>query len=280
VSPIRQTSNPELLTILPHLACLYTREDICLLLVGSLALMKKLEMYYQCWLEVTKQQRYRDKWLTDETYFRAIKAQFPSLETLGFDRSMMNKAISSCNGTNLDDFTESNQTGRFWCQARGHDPFGNPYRKVWGYYVTTPGGIVKCPSDGEKSFLSLLQDKMIGDHYSVARGVPEIVDLSSKIAEQSSAKRKADAKLLAVEEAKKPKHGSAAASIVVETYWESPEAKKLFLGNVNDERNVVEVMEERIEQLQQVNKTVDGWKDIVDKAVPIRVLFLFSKLHF
>ena len=27
--------------------------------------MKKLEMYYVCWLEVTKQQRYRDKWLTD-----------------------------------------------------------------------------------------------------------------------------------------------------------------------------------------------------------------------
>ena len=31
--------------------------------------MKTLQMYYQCWLEVTKQQRYRDKWLTDETYF-------------------------------------------------------------------------------------------------------------------------------------------------------------------------------------------------------------------
>jgi hypothetical protein len=58
------------------------------------------------------------------------------------------------------------------------------------------------PPDGKKSFLSLLQDKMIGDHYSVARSVPEIVSLSSEIAEQSSAKRKADAKLLAVDEVK------------------------------------------------------------------------------
>jgi hypothetical protein len=33
-------------------------------------------MFFQCWLEVTKQQRYRDKWLSDETYFRAIKAYF------------------------------------------------------------------------------------------------------------------------------------------------------------------------------------------------------------
>jgi hypothetical protein len=40
--------------------------------------MKMLQMYYQCWLEVTKQQWYWDKWLTDETYFQAIKAQFPS----------------------------------------------------------------------------------------------------------------------------------------------------------------------------------------------------------
>ena len=164
--------------------------------------MKTLQMYYQCWLEVTKQQRYQDKWLTDETYFRAIKAQFPTLESLGFDRGKMNKAISSHDGTILDDFTESNQTGRFRRQAKGHDPFGNPRRNIWGYYVTAPGGVVERPPDGKKSFLSLLQDQSIGDHYSVARGVPEIVDLSSKIAEQSSAKRKADAKLLAVDEVK------------------------------------------------------------------------------
>ena len=72
--------------------------------------MKTLATYYQCWLEITKQQRYRDKWLSDELYFRAIKAQFPTLEALGFDRGMMNKAISSCEGTTLDDFTESNDS--------------------------------------------------------------------------------------------------------------------------------------------------------------------------
>ena len=164
--------------------------------------MKKLEMYYQCWLEVTKQQRYRDKWLTDETYFRAIKAQFPTLESLGFDRGKMNKAISTHDGTILDDFTESNQTGRFRRQAYGYDPFGNPKRQVWGYYVTAPGGIVECPPDGKKSFLSLLQDEKIGDHYSVARGVPRVIDLTSEIAKQSSARRKAEAKLAAVDEVK------------------------------------------------------------------------------
>ena len=159
-------------------------------------------MYYQCWLEVTKQQWYRDKWLTNETYFRAIKAQFLTLESLGFDRGKMNKAISTHDGTILDDFTESNHTGQFRRQAFGYDPFGNPRRNVWGYYVTAPGGLVQCPPDGKNSFLSLLQDKMLGDHYSVARSVPEIVDLSSEIAEQSSAKRKAEAKLAAVDKVK------------------------------------------------------------------------------
>jgi hypothetical protein len=116
-----------------------------------------------------------------------------------------------------------------------------------GILCYSPRRIVAHPPGGEKSFLSLLQDKMIGDHYSVAHGVPEVIDLTSGIAEQSSAKRKADAKLTALDEAKKPKHGSPAANILVETYWDSPQAKKLFLGDSNDERNIIEVLEQWIE---------------------------------
>jgi hypothetical protein len=228
--------------------------------------MTKLQLFYNCWLEVTKQNRYRDKWLTDETYFRAIKAQFPDLESIGFDRGMMNKAISTHGGTTLDDFTESNQSGQFRRKTYGCDPFSDSKRQVWGYYVTAPGGLVERPSDGKKNFLSLAQDKAIGDHYSVARGVPEVVDLTNEIAEQSSMKRKAEAKEMSSKEpAKKPKDGSTAGKILVETYWESPEAKKLFLGDSTDERDVVEVLEQRIERLQQVNRTMDGWRDIIDK---------------
>jgi hypothetical protein len=107
---------------------------------------------------------------------------------------------------------------------------------------------------------------MIGDHYSVARGLPEVIDLTTEIAEQSSAKRKAEAKeLAALDQPKKPRHGSSAAKMLVGTYWDSPEAKKLFLGDSEDERDVVEVLEQRIERLQQVNRTADGWRDIVDR---------------
>ena len=81
--------------------------------------MKDSEMYFQCWVEVTKQNRYRDKWLTDETYFRAIKAQFPTLDSLSFNRGIMNRAISVCGGAQLNDFSESKGSGMYCWKAKG-----------------------------------------------------------------------------------------------------------------------------------------------------------------
>ena len=48
-------------------------------------------------------------------------------------------------------------------------------------------------------------------------------------------------------------------------YWDSPEAKKLFLGNPNESRGVADVLKQQIEQLQQANWTIDGWEDVIDK---------------
>ena len=237
-------------------------------------------------MEVTKQTRYRDKWLTDETYFRAVKAQFPSLNLLDFNRGVLNRAIAVCGGGTMDDFSSSNTTGIFRRKAKGTDPFDNQKRTIWGYYVTTPGGLVAQPPDGTRSFLSLLQDETINDRYSVARGLSEVVDLTKEIHVKSRAKRRAEAvdkaaaaAALATEEtatlSKKVKpsadadstaaDGSASSQILLETYWDSPEAKKLFLGNSTDNRSVVDVLRQRVQRLQQVNRTQDGWRDLVDK---------------
>ena len=59
--------------------------------------------------------------------------------------------------------------------------------------MTTPGGLVARPPDGKKNFLSLIQDDMKNDQYSVAQGLPEIIDLTSEIHTRFKAKRKADA---------------------------------------------------------------------------------------
>jgi hypothetical protein len=165
----------------------------------------------------------------------------------------------------LDDFSDSNMTGLFRRQATGICPLTNQRRSIWGYFIATPGGVVERPPDGKKSFLSLLQDTAINDRYSVARGLPEIVDLTTEISLQSSAKRKAEAQIAIRNDEKKPKHGPLSGKLVTETSWDSPEAKKLFLGNPTDDRRVEKVLEERIERLQQANRTVDGWKDTVDK---------------
>jgi hypothetical protein len=107
---------------------------------------------------------------------------------------MMKKEISSCKGATLDDFTTSNDTGQFRRLAKGLDLFGNPKRKIWGYFVTDPGGLVRRPPDEKKSFLSLLQDATINDCYTVAHGSSEIVDLlTTEIHAQLKAKRKAKA---------------------------------------------------------------------------------------
>ena len=102
-------------------------------------------------------------------------------------------------------------------------------KKYLGYYISTPAGLVERPPDcGKKSFLSLFKDSTINNHFSVACGVPEVVHLTNKIAEQSTAKLKARAQVEAEDEAKKHRHGPASAKIVVATYWGSPEAMTLF----------------------------------------------------
>ena len=128
------------------------------------------------------------------------------------------------------------------------------------------------------AFLSSLQDESINDRYtSVARGLSEVVDLTTEIHVQSKARRKAEAVLAAsyCSSNKKAKAsttfaaaatpGSVSAKILVESYWDSPEVKKLFLGSLTDRRSVVHILGQRIERLHQVNKSPDGWQDLIDK---------------
>jgi hypothetical protein len=83
--------------------------------------MKDLQLYFQCWVEVTKQIRYQNKWLTDETYFRAIKAQFTTLVSDSSNRGLLNRAISVWGGDQLDDFLDSSkQEWHVPTDSKGH----------------------------------------------------------------------------------------------------------------------------------------------------------------
>jgi hypothetical protein len=45
--------------------------------------MKTIQLFYEYWLEVTKQKQYQDKWLSDEMYHRAIKAHYVRVGHVG-----------------------------------------------------------------------------------------------------------------------------------------------------------------------------------------------------
>jgi hypothetical protein len=55
--------------------------------------------------------------------------------------------------------------------------------------------------------------------------MPEIVDLTTELVQQSTIKQNAQAQLQAEDKTKKVKHGPASSMIVVQTYCDSPEAK-------------------------------------------------------
>jgi hypothetical protein len=106
----------------------------------------------------------------------------------------------------------------------------------------------------------MLQDATINARFTVARGSSEIVDLTTEthaVAAQScGSQKKAKASQLA--------SGSDSAVILGESYWDSPKAKMLFLGSSTDNRSVFDVLQQRIERLQQLNRSPNGWRDLID----------------
>ena len=111
--------------------------------------MKTLQLFYECWLEVTKQNRYRDKCLTDETYSRAIKAQFLTVESLGFDRCMMNKAVSNHGCSSLDDLPNPIVPVDFGVKHTAATPSAIPKGKY--------GDTMLQPQEGKKSAPQMVQ---------------------------------------------------------------------------------------------------------------------------
>ena len=79
---------------------------------GSRA-MGKYDLYHKAFLELAKDGRFQNKWLSDEYWYHALAAKFPDLITTGFDRQKLNSAMGKKDGSQLDDFEETNTIGRF-----------------------------------------------------------------------------------------------------------------------------------------------------------------------
>ena len=127
--------------------------------------MSKYDLCFRSWKAVANETRLRDRWLSDETWYRELKHAFPDLMSQDFDRGKMNSALGLKDGNNLDDF-DTNTTGRYRRSVTMLDPHGETHadtgkvkrRKVTFYFVTDPGRPVQRPPEGDTSFAALAGD--------------------------------------------------------------------------------------------------------------------------
>jgi hypothetical protein len=109
------------------------------------------------------------------------------LDTVNFNRAIMNRAISKGGGMVLDDFSDSNMTARPISTSHNRhlvslDKSEDKHLGIL-YYKSRRSCVT--PTRWEEEFLSLLQDTAIIDRYSVACGLLKIVDLTADISMQS-----------------------------------------------------------------------------------------------
>ena len=101
------------------------------------------------WEKVTERERFRDRWVCDETFFKVMKADYPDLDHMsgnGFNWSQLNTSLASIFKLTIDDFTPSNQTGKFRRAFKRACPYDeNQRRRVWYYYIGPPPFIVERP---------------------------------------------------------------------------------------------------------------------------------------
>lgn len=211
---------------------------------------KDTRLIYNAWLTTGKDPCLRGKWMSDEVWYRCIKRVFSNLETLGVTRQSMNKALGTMHSReNLFDPTVEN--GLFRCSFKVDDPFQEKdrngkfkKRNTTFYYVQDPSDTPpELPVRGnpvherlvrnfdarvrmaQQAQLQLLQNE---ESYSAASEMIEDAMKNMSIEQEEE------------EEDDVP---AAAAPVLEQDYFDSPEAKKLFIGDKNSPKSVREVLE-------------------------------------
>ena len=218
------------------------------------------------WQNVAECEKFRGRWVCDETWFRVLKVDYPNLESLhdkGFNRSNLNKAIASVFKHTIDDFTGANATGKF---RRGFS-LTCPYdkkskRKVWYYFVTDKGTLVERPPEGSQ-LVTPPEDATIRPSRSrlrenegddVARSIRQRIEEN----ESSGSKTMANSNSTVV-----LPYGDCLAKSY--SYWNSPEARKLFAPSESSKDDLLtDILCRRIEKLRNVSSFPEGWRDVIE----------------
>jgi hypothetical protein len=226
--------------------------------------MSYYKVISDAWQNVAERNKFRGRWVCDETWFRVLKVDYPSLESLhdkGFTRSNLNKAIASVFKHTLDDFTESNTTGKFRRGFSRTCPYDTTLkRKVWYYYVTEEGTLVERPPEGVQ-LNTPLEDATIRPSRSRLRD-NEGDDVTRSIRQRISDSETSRSNTVTNNTVTNNSTRRLAQSF---SYWNSPEARKLFApSEATKNDSLIDLLSRRIEKLQNVSRFPKGWRDVIE----------------
>jgi hypothetical protein len=223
--------------------------------------MSKYQLYFNAFTAVADEAHLRGRWLSDTTWFNEIKAAVPSLADLGFDRNHMNSALGR-KDIGLDDF-DTNTSGRYHRTVKMDDPHGEINAKtgkvnqlnVTMYFVADPRKPVQQPPEGDTLFAAMAADFEIHSRRCRAACCPEtLAELDRDIERKfPKARPQSDSK----PRTPLPVH--------LQSFFDSPEAKKLFIGDSKSSKDVETILQDHKEMLSRVNEYPSGWRDAVDR---------------
>lgn len=127
-------------------------------------------------------------------------------------------------------------------------------------HVTNPGKQCKRPPTKQKKFVEEHADCcktnavrfLIGASAQTRKRTQDDVDQAERVEKEE--RQQQDEKRRRQQQQELKEH----------TYWNSPEAEKLFFSRGTGILSVKDMLDKRIELLQNVHATVDGWKNVVE----------------
>jgi hypothetical protein len=196
----------------------------------------------------------KGKWITPQTFLRAIQARGVLHSELELNVGSLNKLLPKIpKFCTLDRYDGSNQSGLFKLI----------YSKKLFYHIVEPGVQVKYPVLDSKTFKIFVK--------TVDREVQSISFRSNReneipLAAAAAAAAPANSRERRTREEQSsspvPPVQSKRQKVLAESYWDSDEARKLFEPREGDS-SCRETLERRVHQLRAVQQGCDGWRHAV-----------------
>ena len=227
--------------------------------------------------DVTRHTEYWNRWIVDKGWVDAIKSRFNIPVVFAFDTKHLNSAIARSPVYNcIDDIAIPNPYGIYKAKYFKSKVEGNKKvtTRVTAYYITTPGKLPIVPGGSTKWYETAVSDapkprNTRNEPNMAKRFLPVLNRVPTDTAPDPKRSRRSTSiptsSIPAVEEAAP---GTVSAAILGQTYWESPEAMKLFgvvVGKGEEmSQDVLVDIDSRLERLTYGVSNPMGWKMLLD----------------